>query len=79
MPSPWFGAEPLIVVTRADDTQERIESEPVHPYARELEELSAAIEGGPAPRLGRADSLAQARAIDALYRAAETGRAVTLA
>ena len=33
--------------------------------------------GGPPPRLGRADALGQARAIDALYRAAATGTTVT--
>jgi D-xylose 1-dehydrogenase (NADP+, D-xylono-1,5-lactone-forming) len=78
VPGPWFGVEPLILVTRGDAEPERIEPPAVHPYAVELEELSAAIEGGAPPRLGRADAVAQARAIDALYRAAESGRAVTL-
>jgi predicted dehydrogenase len=76
--APWHTTSPEIVVLRPDAEPERLRPEPVDPYARELEELSAAIEGGPPPRLGRADALGQARAIDALYRAAAEGRAVTL-
>ena len=56
----------------------RIEPETVDPYARELEEFGRAVEGGPPPRLGRADAVGQARAIEALYRAADEGRPVTL-
>jgi len=78
LPDPWHGGNPEIVVLRPGAEPERLRPEPVDPYARELEELSAAIEGGPAPRLGRADALAQARVIDALYRAAAEGRSVTL-
>ena len=55
------------------DEMERIEPESVDPYARELEEFGRAVDGGPPPRLGRADALGQARAIEALYRAAEDG------
>jgi predicted dehydrogenase len=76
--APWHTTSPEIVVLRPDTEPERVRPEPVDPYARELEELSAAIEGGPPPRLGRADALGQARAIDALYRAAAEGRAITL-
>ena len=57
---------------------ERIVPESVDPYARELDEVGAAIESGPPPRLGRAESLGQARTIEALYRAAAEGRAITL-
>src|SRR3954451_22372667 len=39
VPDPWLGTEPLILVTRGDGEAERVEPEPVHPYARELEEL----------------------------------------
>jgi predicted dehydrogenase len=78
LPDPWHGPNPEIVVVRPGAEPERLRPERVDPYARELEELSAAIEGGPPPRLGRADALAQARAIDALYRAASEGRAVAL-
>jgi D-xylose 1-dehydrogenase (NADP+, D-xylono-1,5-lactone-forming) len=78
LPDPWHGPNPEIVVARPGAEPERLRPELVDPYGRELQELSAAIEGGPAPRLGRADALGQARAIDALYRAAAERRAVTL-
>jgi predicted dehydrogenase len=44
----------------------------------ELEDMNAAIRGEREPLLGRADALGQARAIDALYRAADTGTVVSL-
>ena len=48
------------------------------PYLAEVEDLGAAILGHEPPRLGRADALGQARTIEALYRAADSGRAETL-
>ena len=56
-------------------------AEPVVPddaYRLEMENLSAAILGHGQPLLGRADALAQARTIDALYRSAASGEAVSL-
>ena len=47
-------------------------------YRLEMENLSAAILGRGRPLLGRADALGQARTIDALYRSAATGAAVSL-
>jgi xylose dehydrogenase (NAD/NADP) len=55
-----------------------IEVEPMDSYRLELENLGAAIRGEAMPLLGRADSVGQARAIEALYRAADTGEAVRL-
>ena len=78
VPSPWqtpLGAR--IVLTRDGDPEE-LTPESVDPYTRELEEFGRAAAGGDAPRLGRADALGQARTIEALYRAAESGAAVTL-
>ena len=78
VPSPWqtpLGAR--IVLTRDGDPEE-LTPESVDPYTRELEEFGRAVEGGPPPRIGRADALGQARTIEALYRAAESGAAVTL-
>ena len=46
-------------------------------YRLEMENLSAAILGRGTPLLGRADALGQARAIDALYRSAASGEAVS--
>ena len=80
VPSPWqtpLGAE-ILIVRDGSDEPERIVPEAVDPYARELDEVGAAIENGAAPRLGREESLGQARTIDALYRAAAEGRAITL-
>jgi D-xylose 1-dehydrogenase (NADP+, D-xylono-1,5-lactone-forming) len=48
------------------------------PYRLELENMSAAILGRGRPLLGRADALGQARTIEALYRSAASGAAVTL-
>jgi xylose dehydrogenase (NAD/NADP) len=47
-------------------------------YRLEIENMGDAILGRGKPLLGRADSLGQARTIDALYQAAASGRRVTL-
>ena len=52
--------------------------EPINPYQCELDDMAAAIRGEKAPRLGRADAMGQARAIEALYRSAEEGVPVAL-
>jgi predicted dehydrogenase len=52
--------------------------DPVDPYGRELANFAAAVAGEEQPLLGRDDALAQARVIEALYRSAATGEAVTL-
>ncbi len=74
---PWHCRNPGIDVIR-DDGVERIEIEPANSYRLEAENMSAAIRGEAEPLLGRADAVGQARAIEALYQAAEEGRAVTL-
>jgi predicted dehydrogenase len=74
VPSPWQTPEGALILVDG----ERIEPETVDPYARQLEEFGRAAAGGPPPRLGRADAVGQARAIEALYRAAEEGRAVSV-
>ncbi|HEX7612458.1 MAG TPA: Gfo/Idh/MocA family oxidoreductase [Candidatus Limnocylindrales bacterium] len=56
-------------------------AEPVVPddaYRLEMENLSAAILSRGQPLLGRADSLGQARTIEALYRSAASGKRVSL-
>jgi xylose dehydrogenase (NAD/NADP) len=73
---PWHGLEPGIVLQRPSG-QEPIAVERVDPYGRELLEVEAAVREGRAPALDRAESVAQARVIAALYRAADEGRAVT--
>jgi predicted dehydrogenase len=77
VPSPWqtpAGTEILLI----REQTERIVPELVDPYGRELDEVGAAAAEGREPRLGREESLAQARVIDALYRAAGDGAVTTL-
>lgn len=76
--APWRADWGGGIVARRDDGVERIEPPPGDSYALELEDFVAAIEGRGAPLLGREDALGQARAIDALYRAAESGASVAL-
>jgi predicted dehydrogenase len=77
VPQPWQTWEgPKILVVR--DEVETIQPPGVDPYAAELDEMAAAIAGERPPRLGREESVAQARTIQALYEAAEAGRSVTV-
>ncbi len=73
LPDPWHSVRGVLYL---DD--ELIQVEPINPYQLELEDVNAAIRGERAPLLGRADALGQARTIDALYRAADTGTVVAL-
>jgi predicted dehydrogenase len=74
---PWHCREPRIVLERGGE-RELIEPERANSYRLELEDVSAAIADGRDPLLGRADAVGQARTIEALYRSAAEGRAVTL-
>jgi len=74
---PWHCDRPVIELRR-DDELEQIEVEPADSYRLELENLSDAIRGEAEPLLGRIDAVAQARAIEALYRSAATGEVVGL-
>ena len=57
---------------------ERIDVEDADRYFLQIENFSAAIRGEAEPLLGRDDALGQARTIDALYRSAGSGVAVSL-
>jgi predicted dehydrogenase len=74
---PWHCNRPAIELRREGAT-ERIELDPVNSYRLELENLSEAIRGEGTPLLGRADAVAQARALEALHESATTGRPVSL-
>jgi predicted dehydrogenase len=74
---PWHCRNPGIDLTRKGDT-ERIEIERKNSYGLEAENFSAAIREQAKPLLGREDATGQARTIEALYGAAETGQAVSL-
>lgn len=76
---PWHCRKPGIQLRREGEEEEWIGFEPVDSYRLEAENLSAAIRGEAEPLLGRADAFGQARTIEALYRAAESGQTVTLA
>jgi predicted dehydrogenase len=73
---PWHGRDTIIEIRRPDHSTERLEVVRENPYALELENFEAAVRGDAPPLLGRADAVAQARTIEALYRSAEEGRAV---
>jgi predicted dehydrogenase len=62
----WGGA---VLVTRESGT-ERLTVPDADAYREELEDFAAAVAGEREPLLGRADSLGQARALEALYAAA---------
>jgi predicted dehydrogenase len=74
---PWHARRPVIELRR-EGAVERIELEPEDSYRLELENLSDAIRGRGEPLLGREDAVGNARAIEALYRSAETGSPVAL-
>jgi D-xylose 1-dehydrogenase (NADP+, D-xylono-1,5-lactone-forming) len=76
---PWHCVEPRVELRGADGSREVIEIERANPYRLELEDVSAAIRGEREPRLGRADAVGQARAIEALLRSASEGRPVAVA
>ena len=65
----WGGS----VTLRRDGATELVEVDEADAYTLELENLADAIDGRAPALLGRADAVGQARAIDALYRSAESG------
>jgi D-xylose 1-dehydrogenase (NADP+, D-xylono-1,5-lactone-forming) len=74
---PWHCRAPVIELRR-DGTVERLALEPVNSYRLEAENMSAAIRGRQPLLLGRDDAVAQARTIEALYEAGDTGRVVSI-
>jgi predicted dehydrogenase len=75
---PWAGAAPALRLLRDGAEPEEVPVEAANPYRLEVEDFSRAVRDGGRPRLGRDDAIGQARAIEALYRAAADGRAVTV-
>ncbi len=76
--SPWRPDWGGAVLLRRGTESTRIEVPEADMFALELENFGAAVAGDAPPLLVRADALGQARAIEALYRSAAEGRAVTL-
>ncbi len=75
---PWHCRQAGIDVIRFDNPIEHIEFEPTNSYRLEAENMSVAIRGEAQLLLGREDAVGQAKAIEALYRAADTGQTVSL-
>ncbi|MBN1527868.1 MAG: Gfo/Idh/MocA family oxidoreductase [Thermoleophilaceae bacterium] len=75
--NPWLAGEPSVELRR-DDGAERIEAETANAYRLELEDLARAARGEKEPLIGRADVVAQARAIEALLASAARGEPVEL-
>lgn len=75
---PWHARGPGIELRGRDGSTEVIAPEPANAYALEVENLGAAIGGEAEPLLGRDDAVGQARAIEALYAAADAGQPVSL-
>ena len=77
--APWrvdWGGD---VVLEREGASEIVTTEDGNSYTLELENLADAIEARESALLGRADAVGQARVIDALYRSAASGRAVSAA
>jgi D-xylose 1-dehydrogenase (NADP+, D-xylono-1,5-lactone-forming) len=68
---PWHCRTPVIELRR-DGEVERVELSPVDSYGLELENLADAIRGEAPLLLGRDDAVGQARALEALHRAAQS-------
>jgi xylose dehydrogenase (NAD/NADP) len=77
LPDPWHAAAPRLELRR-DGRVEEVPVETADPYGLELDDLSAAIRGEAEPLLGREDAVAQASALDALFRSADLGAPVDL-
>jgi D-xylose 1-dehydrogenase (NADP+, D-xylono-1,5-lactone-forming) len=74
---PWHAKRPVIELRR-DGEVERIALEPADSYRLELENVGDAIRGEGELLLGRADAVAQSRALEALHRSATMSEPVML-
>ena len=75
---PWHGWVAPRIEVRTDSGTEEIRLEPTDPYQLELENLSDAILGEAEPLIGRAETIAQARVLEALHASAQQGGPVKL-
>ncbi len=71
---PWHSVRTGIELVRSNKRTEHFEIPPANPYGCELDDFAEAVAGEHPPRLGRADALGQVRTIDAVLRAAASGR-----
>ena len=75
---PWHSRQAVIEVRAADGAVSAVEVEEADPYGCELVDFARACAREIEHPFGRADAVGQARAIAALYEAADSGRAVAL-
>jgi predicted dehydrogenase len=75
---PWHSRRTGIEVSDADGGRSAVAVPEADPYACELEDFARACAGEIEHPFGRDDAVGQARAIAALYEAADSGRAVSL-
>ena len=73
---PWHCDQPALTVTLQGGASWVIAIPEADSYQLELEEFGKAVRGEANMLLGREDALGQARAVDALFRSASTGRRV---
>jgi D-xylose 1-dehydrogenase (NADP+, D-xylono-1,5-lactone-forming) len=73
---PWFSRAPGIELRGADGASEHVDVSAPDAYGCELEDFAAAAAGELEQRWGRRDAIGQARAIEALYESAASGRLV---
>jgi xylose dehydrogenase (NAD/NADP) len=72
---PWHVTTPGIELrTEGSADVEHVSVPKIDSYMLEARDLTEAVAGQHAPRLGRDDALGQARAIEALYHAAQSGQ-----
>ena len=75
---PAFGSDDGVLRLRRGEDLEQIDVPETHRYQLEVENLSRATRGDEEPLLDRAESVAQARTIEALRRSSETDRPARL-
>ena len=75
---PWHCREPRLTLLGQGGRPDSMPVERANSYQLELEQFARAVRGEPNDLLGREDALGQARAVEALYRSAATGRRVDL-
>lgn len=73
---PWHCADPRLTVVLQGEAPRDAPAGHAHSYQLELEAFGRAVRGEPNKLLGRDDALGQARAVDALFRAAGNGQRV---
>ena len=76
--TPWRATGEGELLLRHGEHLSRIEIPPAEAYSLQLENFAKAAAGSEPPRVSAADSIGQARVIDALYRSAVEGRAIDL-